>query len=116
MSDEKPIEVNQAIQQELQQLVKRACSDGQLKQRLLHDTESLLRENRIDIPAGTKPRVVVDNDSATFEFLSQTTGDNVELTDNAMSAVVGGTTRPTGKSPMVYMRYTMTSVTRHSAS
>jgi hypothetical protein len=112
MSDEKPIEANNSsVQQKLEQLVKRACSDGQLKHRLLNDTESLLRENGVEIPAGTKPRVVVDKDSVSLELLRLTTGDDVELSENAMSAVVGGTTRPTGKSPMVYMRYTMTNVT-----
>jgi hypothetical protein len=113
MSDEKPIEAtntSEVIQQKLEQLVKRACSDGQLKKRLLNDPEPLLRENGVEIPAGTKPRVLVDKDCVSFEFVRETTGDDAELTESSMSAVVGGLTRPTGKAPMVYMRYTMTNV------
>jgi hypothetical protein len=112
MSNEKPMQPgSEAIQQKLEQLVKRACFDGQLKQRLLKDPESLLRENGVEIPAGTKPRVVVDKDSVSFEFLRPTIGNNIELAEDAMSAVVGGVTRPTGSAPMVYLRYTMTNVT-----
>jgi hypothetical protein len=96
MSDEKPIEEannnSEEIRQKLSQLVKRACSDGQLKQRLLNDPGSVLREDGVEIPAGTKPRVVVNRDSVSFEFLPQTTGDDVELTEKAMSTVVGGLT------------------------
>jgi hypothetical protein len=34
-----------------------------------------------------------------------------DLSDQQLDAAAGGTTRPTGKSPMVYLRYTMTNVT-----
>ena len=110
MSDEKPIQENHSseeIRQKLEQLVKRACSDAQIKQGLLNDPESLLRVNGVEIPAGTKPRVLVDKDSVSFEFVRETTRDDAELTEGSMSAVVGG------KSTVVYMRYTMTNVTLH---
>lgn len=48
---------NEEIRQRLSQVVKRVCSDEQLKQRLLKDPEPLLRENGIEIPEGMKPRV-----------------------------------------------------------
>ena len=76
---------NEEIRQQLSQLVKRASSDEQLKLRLLNDPEPLLRENGVEIPEGTKPRVVVNKDSVSFEFVPQT-----ELTESALGAVVGG--------------------------
>jgi hypothetical protein len=111
MSDKKPIEANigsEEIRQKLEQLVQRACSDSQLKQRLLNDPESVLRENGVEIPAGTKPRVVMNKDSVSFEFLPQTTGDDAELTENAMSTVVGGGTNSTSSSTSTHQYLTFT--------
>ncbi len=84
--------VNEEIRQKLSQLVKRAWSDDQLKHRLLNDPEPLFRENGVDIPRGMKPRVVVDKESISFEFLPKTAADGAELTENALGAVAGGGT------------------------
>lgn len=114
MSDDKQNESTnfaEKLDQMLSQLMKRVWSDDQLKQRMLNDPESLLRENGVEIPAGTKPRVILDKDSVSFEFLPQKAAEEVELTEGALSAVVGGLNRPTGKSPIVYLKYTMTDIT-----
>jgi hypothetical protein len=100
MSDEpKPNEPNNESaerDQMLSQLVKRACSDDTLKQRMLDDPESVLRENGVEIPEGTNPRVVFEKDSVTFEFVPQKASEGIELTEDAMGAVVGGLRKSAG--------------------
>lgn len=103
---------NEEIRQRLSQVVKRVCSDEQLKQRLLKDPEPLLRENGIEIPEGMKPRVVVDKESISFEFVPQT-AESDELTENALGAVVGGGTNTKSSStstPNPYLTFTFNTV------
>jgi hypothetical protein len=85
MSDEE-------TQKKLSQLVKRAWGDEKLKERLLNDPTPLLRENGIELPAGVEARVVADKDSVSFQFQpDKPAGDGAELTENALTSVVGGT-------------------------
>jgi hypothetical protein len=104
---------NEETQQQLSQLVKRAWSDDQLKRRLLSDPESVLRENGVEIPAGVMPRVVVDKDSVSFEFLPKRAPEEAELAESALGAVVGGGTNTTSSStstPKPYLTYTFNTV------
>jgi len=97
---------NEELQQKWSELVKRAWSDDQLKQRLLNDPEPLLRESGVEIPEGTKPRVVVDKDTVSVEFLPKTAQEG-ELTENALGAVVGGDNTATTLSNLANMRHEM---------
>ena len=101
---------NEETREKLSQLVNRASVDEKLRNRLLNDPTPLLRENGIEIPAGLEARVVADKASVTVELPQKPGGEGAELTEAALSNVAGGLTRPTGKTPMVYMRYTMTNV------
>jgi hypothetical protein len=84
---------NEEIEKKLSPLASRASADENFKRSLVDDPTPLLRENGIEIPGGTKARVVADNDSISFYFEPQTpAGSETELTESALSAVVGGAT------------------------
>jgi hypothetical protein len=113
MSDErKPNESNNESagrDRILSQLVKRACSDDRLKQRMLDDPESVLRENGVEIREGTKPRVAFEKDSVTFEFVPQKAAEGIELTEDAMGAVVGGVRKSAGSttSGVIFLQFSL---------
>ena len=80
------------FQQKLSPLVTRAWSDDQLRQRLLSEPEAVLRENGIEMPAGTKPRFVINQASISFECVHEMAADDSGAREDALAAVVGGTT------------------------
>jgi hypothetical protein len=79
------------------QLVKRAWTDETLKQQLLRDPASLLREHGIAIPEGANVRVVQDKD--TVACIVEPVKS--ELTTSDLSGVVGG--KAAGDKPVIYM-------------
>jgi hypothetical protein len=80
------------------QLVKRAWTDETLKQQLLNDPASLLREHGIAIPAGADVRVVQDKDTvACIVEPVKSADDLAELTTRDLSGVVGGVGAGGGK-------------------
>jgi hypothetical protein len=78
------------MEKKLSQLVNRASTDQNFKEKLVNDPAPLLRENGIEIPAGTEPRVVADKESISFEFVPQQFPSGAELTESDLSAVRGG--------------------------
>lgn len=73
------------------QLVKRAWTDETLKQQLLNDPTSLLREHGIAIPAGADVRVVQNKGTVACIVESVKSADDLaELTASDLSGVVGG--------------------------
>ena len=71
-------------------MASRASTDQNFKQKLVNDPAPLLRENGIEIPEGTEPRVVADKESISFQFVPQQSPNGTELTESALSAVTGG--------------------------
>src|ERR1700691_1777867 len=103
-------------QRQWSKLAKRACKDAELKQRLLNDPTPLLREAGIEVPTGAEVRVTEEHGSLNCVIeAGEPAGGAVggELAEADLANVAGGLTRPTGKPPMVYMRYTMTNVSLH---
>ena len=73
------------------QLVAQAWSDEKLKQRLLKDPSSVLREHGIDVAAGVEIRVVENTDKVRYLTLpAKPTTDVTELNDEDLTAVAGG--------------------------
>jgi len=91
---------NEQTEKKLSQLASRASTDQNFKQKLVNDPAPLLRENGIEIPDGTEPRVVADKESISFEFVPQQSHSGAELTESALSAVAGGSA-----SGVIFLRF-----------
>src|ERR1700677_3792071 len=103
-------------QRQWSKLAERACKDTELKRRLLDDPAPLLREAGIEVPAGAEVRVTEEHGSLNCVIEAGKAAGAAaggELAEADLANVAGGSTRPTGKAPMVYMRYTMTNVSLH---
>jgi hypothetical protein len=90
---------NEQTEKKLSQLASRASTDQNFKQKLVNDPAPLLRENGIEIPGGTEPRVVADKESISFEFVPQQSS-SAELAESALSAVAGGSA-----SGVIFLRF-----------
>jgi hypothetical protein len=90
---------NEQTEKKLSQLASRASTDRNFKQKLVNDPAPLLRENGIEIPDCTEPRVVADKESISFEFVPQQFS-GAELTESALSAVAGG-----NASGVIFLRF-----------
>lgn len=78
-------------EEKLSELVKRAAGDKKLQKSLVDDPAQFLRSRGVAIPEGIKVTAVADKDSLSLRLQSQRGGgDDAELTDSALDAVVGG--------------------------
>jgi hypothetical protein len=116
MSSEQVTNSQAEGQRQWSKLAERACKDPELKQRLLNDPAPLLREAGIEVPTGAEVRVTEEHGSLNCVIEAGKAAGAAaggELAEADLANVAGGLTRPTGKAPMVYMRYTMTNVSLH---
>jgi len=100
-------------QRQWSKLAERACKDAELKQRLLNDPTPLLREAGIEVPAGAEVRVLDEHGSLNCVIESGKAARAAaagELAEADLANVAGGTQKATGTAPIVYMRYTFSTV------
>lgn len=73
------------------QLVAQAWADEKLKQRLLDDPATVLKEHGFEVPAGLEIRVVEDTDKIAYLTLPvKPAADATELDEGQLKAVAGG--------------------------
>jgi len=80
----------QANEEKWAQLVARAWSDERLKQRILADPVSVLREHGIELPHGVEVRVVEPTPDRMYFLLPPKPANVAELTPDELTAVAGG--------------------------
>ena len=73
------------------QLVAQAWADEKLKQRLVKDPATILKEHGMEVPAGVEIRVVENTEKVAYLVIpAKPTGEVNELTSRQMKAVAGG--------------------------
>jgi len=80
------------------QVISRAWTDEDFKARFVDDPVSVLAEAGIETPAGMEFRVVENTANVVHIILPPAPAEEVELTDEALEVVAGGSTAGTASS------------------
>ena len=90
---------NQPSQEQLQEIARQQAqflakvwSDPQLKQRLMQDPKSVLREHGMPVPEGIELRVVENTDQVMYLIVPPPPSDTIS--DEQLDAVAGGAGGP----------------------
>jgi len=90
--EEQPVITGQEEWKKYYQLVAQAWSDDKLKQRLLKEPASVLREHGMKVPPGAEVRVAECTDKVYYFVLPPKPAHLADLTSSQLGGVTGGAT------------------------